>query len=167
MGGLHFESLADLPPGMRNQVAVHITARVLAEKIGQGLEHPEAEKHMRFDLEQKSERYQQLMDAVREGIIYSLRLQQNFTLQEAYTTEKGKRIQAIVYQADFTYRVRWPWHSMPTSCSEDDLIHWASMASDRGDGALIIEDVKSKATTKGHINKRKMMAAKGYIIREV
>ena len=168
MGGLHYDSLADLPPKMREQVAVRITAKAVGQKDNKYRNQPTEVDGIKFDSKKEATRYNQLMDAVHEGLIYNLRLQRNFTLQEAYTSARGERIRAIVYQADFTYNVRWPWYSMPTACSEDDLMYWISRAKESGDGALVIEDVKSKATrTRVYINKKKMMADKGYIIREV
>ena len=54
------------------------------------------------------------------------------TLQEAYTDLEGRRVRAIRYRADFTYRER--------------------------DGRLVVEDVKSKPTrTREYLIKRKLM----------
>lgn len=167
MSGLRYESMADLPPKMRIQVA----GRILDQKKKRPTKYrnePVTVEGIRFDSKKEAIRYIQLMDAVREGVIYDLRLQRNFTLQEGYTTQTGERIRAIVYQADFTYRVRWPWHEMPTCCDFADLVYWKSAADKAGDGALIVEDVKTKQTrTRAYINKYKMMADQGYHIREV
>ena len=168
MGGLHFNSLADLPEKMRAQVAARLIGQGTAQKVQKYHNDPTRVSGIRFDSKKEADRYMQLMDAVREGVIYDLRLQRNYTLQEAYTTAEGERIRAIVYQADFTYRIRWPWHAIPTGCSEIDLAYWARKAASEGDGAEVIEDVKSKATrTRAYINKQKMMANQGSHIREV
>lgn len=166
MGGLHYDSLADLPPKIRAQVAGRIVdARKKRPKYGN---EPVTVKGIRFDSQKEAARFLQLKDAVREGVIYDLRLQRNFTLQEGYTTPDGERIRPIVYKADFTYRVRWPWYSVPTCCSTVDLDYWAAAARKDGDGVLIVEDVKSRPTrTRVYINKYKMMADQGYHIREV
>ena len=165
MGGLHFNSLADLPEKMRAQVAGRLIGQSAAKKAQKYRNDPTMVSGIRFDSKKEADRYMQLMDAVREGVIYDLRLQRNYTLQEAYTTAEGER---IVYQADFTYRIRWPWHTIPTGCSETDVGYWARKAASEGDGAEVIEDVKSKATrTRVYINKSKMMADKGWHIREV
>lgn len=37
------------------------------------------------------------------GVIRELKLQEEFTLQNAYTTPNGERVRAIRYRADFTY----------------------------------------------------------------
>ncbi|MBR2422592.1 MAG: DUF1064 domain-containing protein [Oscillospiraceae bacterium] len=170
MGGLVFESINDLPPKMRQQVAVKILANV-KPKPPSGEQKAvkyrnikvEANGHT-FDSKKEYLRYCALMDALREGVIYDLRLQQNFTLIEGYTKPDGERIQPMIYKADFTYRVSGPLHSVPTGVSLEDLEYWAKA----GANALIIEDVKTKGTrTQVYINKYKMMAEKGYTIREV
>lgn len=175
-GGLHYESLSELPPGVRQQVASKIMAQAVrpdqvADQKGKTSKYHNVKVMLdghKFDSKKECRRFQALMDAVREGVIYDLRLQRNFTLQEGYTTPEGERIQAIVYQADFTYRVRWPWHLPPTCCSAEDLEYWSAAASKGGDGVEIIEDVKTRPTrTRVYINKYKMMADQGHHIREV
>lgn len=89
-GGLHYESLADLPPGMRQQVAGKVAAKAAVTVAGRRESkyhnEPVTVKGIRFDSKKEARRYLQLTDAVREGLISDLRLQQDFTLQEAYTT---------------------------------------------------------------------------------
>ena len=171
MGGLVFESINDLPPKMRQQVAVKILANVKS-KPAEAQEQKTAkyrnikveENGHTFDSKKEYLRYCVLMDALREGVIYDLRLQQNFTLVEGYTKPDGERIRPMIYKADFTYRVSGPLHRVPTSVSFADLEYW----NKAGENALIIEDVKSKGTrTRVYINKMKMMDDKGYTIREV
>ena len=160
--GLRCDSLADLPPKVRTQVAVDLVAKAMAAKVTKCADRPLEVKGIKFACPEEAERYLALRDAVCEGVIYDLRLRQNFTLREAYTTETGDRIGAVVYQADFTYLVRRPWYSVPTSCSEADVAYWSTSDT------LVIESVKSKAAkTRGYINKKRMMEANGYIIREV
>ena len=68
---------------------------------------------------------------LKAGLIRDLRLQPQFTLQESCKTHDGKRVRAIRYAADFSYI----WN-----------------------GALEVEDVKSKATkTAQYQRKRTMM----------
>ena len=63
----------------------------------------------------------------------------DFTLQEAYTDTEGRRVRAIRYRADFTYRQR---------LMTREGLSWA----------LVVEDVKSRATrTKDYLLKRKLM----------
>lgn len=168
--GLHFESLADLPPGMRRQVAGKVMAKAAMANTVAGQRQPKYRNEpvnvngIRFASKKEARRYLQLMDAHREGVISDLRLQQDFTLQEAYTTPEGQRIRAIRYQADFTYRIEWAGDDVPTGVPFADLECWRKL----GQGAKVVEDTKSKPTkTPQYRMKYKLMADKGYIIREV
>lgn len=100
------------------------------------------ERDLRFDSKREAERYDELMLMLKAGAISDLRLQNDFTLIEAYTTPEGKRVRAERYKADFTY-----WR----------------------DGEFVVEDVKSKATkTKTYTVKKKQMLDKyGIEIKEV
>ncbi|MBP3478106.1 MAG: DUF1064 domain-containing protein [Oscillospiraceae bacterium] len=167
MGGLRYDSMSDLPAGMRQQVAVKIMASSaksasVAGSTKYGNKKTEV-NGITFDSQKEAKRFVALLDALREGVIADLRLQQDFTLQEAYTTSSGERIQAIRYKADFTYTVVWSGGYIPTTVSFDDMAYWRTHLGER-----IIEDVKAKGTrTRVYINKYKMMADKGYVIREV
>ena len=166
-GGLHYKSLADLPPGIRQQVAGKVAARAAAAVAGRRESkyhnEPVTVKGIRFDSKKEARRYLQLIDALRESLISDLRLQQDFTLQEAYTTPEGQRIRAIRYKADFTYKIEWAGEFMPTGVPLDDLECWRRL----GRGAMVVEDTKSAPTkTPQYRMKYKMMADKGYIIRE-
>ena len=98
---------------------------------------------LRFDSQKEARRYDELAALERAGKIRDLRMQVDFTLQEAYTDGEGRRVRAIRYRADFTYRKPRddPWE-------EYDGSFWA----------LVVEDVKSRATrTKEYVMKRKLM----------
>ena len=98
---------------------------------------------LHFDSQKEARRYDHLAALERAGQIRDLRLQVDFTLQEAYTDTEGRRVRAIRYRADFTYMKARddPW-------GEYNGSFWA----------LVVEDVKSRATrTKDYIMKRKMM----------
>lgn len=56
-----------------------------------------------FDSKKEARRYDELMAMLRAGQIRDLKLQPQFTIQEAYTTPEGQRVRAIRYQADFSY----------------------------------------------------------------
>ena len=102
-----------------------------------------SEAVLRFDSQKEARRYDELADLERAGTIRDLRMQVDFTLQEAYTDGEGRRVRAIRYRADFTYeKVRDnPW-------AEYNGSFWV----------LVVEDVKSRATrTKEYIMKRKLM----------
>lgn len=89
---------------------------------------------IKFDSKKEARRFDELMILLNAGAISDLRLQADFTLQEAYTLPNGNRVRAIRYKADFTYMK---------------------------DGKLVVEDVKSSATkTRVYAIKKKMMLEK-------
>ena len=96
---------------------------------------------LRFDSQKEARRYDELSALERAGQIRDLRMQVDFTLQEAYTDGEGRRVRAIRYRADFTYvRVK---ETIGEYTFRDQLV---------------VEDVKSRATrTKEYIMKRKLM----------
>lgn len=98
---------------------------------------------IKFDSQKERERFLELKMLFEQGVITELRLQQHFTLQEAFKDVSGEFIRRLEYIADFTY--------MDSS------------------GRLVIEDVKSDATRKDKTYrlKKKLMAGKGYKITEV
>ena len=188
-GGLRFESLADMPEQMRKQVAGKILgiaakeSSVAGGSASEGGKEPSATEWLskqlhtpkyhnvktevngiRFDSKKEARRYQQLRRALEAGAISDLRLQVDFTHQEAYTTPEGQRIQAIRYRAEFTYKMVSAGYDALPLLGHEDIEYWRGMWP----GALVVEDVKSRATKTGeYMMKKKMMADKGYIIREV
>ncbi len=97
---------------------------------------------IRFDSQKEAHRYDELFVMLQAGTIRDLKLQPQFTLQEAYTTTEGVRIRAIRYQADFSYWER-----------------------DR----FVVEDVKSRPTrTREYRMKKKLMQERlGISVEEV
>lgn len=96
---------------------------------------------LRFDSQKEARRYDELAELERAGEIRDLKLQRQFTLQEAYTTTEGVRVRAIRYQADFTYLKK-------SFVDPDGEWQWA----------LVVEDVKSRATkTRVYAMKKKLM----------
>lgn len=150
MSGLRFESMADMPPRMRELYAKQAAGTAGAQKTAksaaktqQKYKNKKAERGaVRFGSQKEARRYDELMVMLRAEIITDLRLQPQFTLQESYLTESGQRIRAIRYTADFSYRFG---------------------------GKLVVEDVKSKPTrTKEYLRNKKMMRSKyGIDIQEV
>ena len=150
MRGLRFESMADMPPRMRELYAKQAAGAAGAQqteqsaaKTQQKYKNQKSERGaVRFDSQKEARRYDELMVMLRAEIITDLRLQPQFTLQESYLTENGQRIRAIRYTADFSYRFG---------------------------GKLVVEDVKSKPTrTKEYLRNKKMMRSKyGIDIQEV
>lgn len=88
---------------------------------------------------------------LRTGRIRGLKLQPQFTLQEAYTTAEGVRVRAIRYQADFSYELA------------------VERPGDETGWVLVVEDVKSRATkTRVYAMKKKLMQERfGIDIQEV
>jgi len=100
-----------------------------------------AGKVLRFDSQKEARRYDKLLAMFQDGKIRDLRLQVDFTLQEAYTDSEGKRVRAIRYRADFTYK----------EPPEQSKLPWV----------LVVEDVKSRATkTRVYAMKKKLMREK-------
>ena len=52
---------------------------------------------LHFDSQKEARRYDQLIALEQAGQIHDLRLQVDFTLQEAYTDTEGRRVRAIRY----------------------------------------------------------------------
>ena len=119
--------------------------------------NPAVRGSIRFDSQKEAARYDELIILLKTGKIRSLKLQPEYTLQEAFTTPDGTRVQAIKYRADFSYDI------LRHNRYEDyDGVEWI----DEWDP--VIEDVKSPATkTQVYQMKRKMMMEKGYQITEV
>ena len=144
MSGLRFESMADMPPRMRELYArQQLPGAAAGPKKDTKYHSTKAERAgVRFDSQKEARRYDELMTMLRAGIITDLRLQPQFTLQESYCTERGERIRAIRYTADFSYRFG---------------------------GNRVVEDVKSAATrTKEYLRNKKFMRSKyGIDIQEV
>ena len=135
MSGLRFESMADMPPKMRELYAGQaLPAAKTKRKDAKYHNMSEKRAGIKFDSKKEAQRYDELMVMLRSGIITDLRLQPQFTLQESYLTEAGNRIRAIRYTADFSYRFG---------------------------GRMVVEDVKSTATrTKEYLRNKKMMRSK-------
>ena len=114
MSGLRFESMADMPPRMRELYArqqIDLSGAAAPAPLHKGSQgaakyHNErAERNgIKFDSRKQARRYDELMVMLRAGIISDLRLEPQFTLQESYITETGERIRAVRYTADFSYR---------------------------------------------------------------
>lgn len=140
--------LEDLPLRAQQQALAQLkTAQI--QKARKYRNEPEMAEGIRFDSKKEAGRFRELQAMLQAGLIRELRLQQDFTLQEAYTTPDGRRIRAIRYCADFC-----------DFCYERKTqTGWEK----------IVEDVKSRATrTQKYIIKRKMMQDRyGIEIKEI
>ena len=142
-------SIESLSPWAQRQVLQKLTAAEAQKKAARESKyHNQKDERaagsgasVRFDSRKEARRYDELMAMLRAGKIRDLKLQQQFTLQEAYTTTEGVRVRAIRYQADFTYQ-------KPQFVDRDGEWIWG----------LVVEDVKSRATkTRAYAMKKKLM----------
>lgn len=105
-------------------------------------------KMISFDSQKEARRFDELMLMLKAGQINDLKLQPQFTLQEAYTTPEGVRVRAIRYQADFSYKVRDPQAEEEAEMLGFTCESWST----------VVEDVKSKATkTRVYEMKKKLL----------
>lgn len=104
-----------------------------------------------FDSKKEAERYDELAEMLRLGMIRNLKLQPEFTITEAFVTAEGETVRAQRYRADFSYEE-----------------YSTGVIGREGGGTWlpVIEDVKGKKTRE-YINKRKAIADRGIIVREV
>lgn len=133
--------ISKLSPAAQAQIARKLGQQMLEKERRQKYNaQPDTRGGIRFDSRAEARRYDELMLMLKAGKIRDLRLQPQFTLQEAYTTPDGNRIKATRYQADFSYERHnedTPW-----------LLEWER----------VVEDVKSKATkTRVYAIKKKLM----------
>jgi len=104
-----------------------------------------------FDSQKEAHQYDSLIRKLQSGQIRDLRLQVDFTLQEAYTDTAGRRVRAIRYKADFTY-----YRPPDAAGLGSHAAYWADQEGTPW--KLVVEDVKSKPTrTKEYAIKRKML----------
>ena len=106
-------SLESLSPWAQRQVLQKLTAAEAKKKAARESKYHNQQDEratgsgasIRFDSEKEARRFDELMAMLRTGRIRGLKLQPQFTLQEAYTTVEGVRVRAIRYQADFSYEL--------------------------------------------------------------
>ena len=161
-------NLSDLPPRYQAQAAAQINTQARGRKQPPATPEPESKPGkyhnrkaervledgaaLKFDSQKEARRYDELALLYKAGKIRDLRLQPQYTLQEAYTTPEGQRVRAIRYQADFEYH-------RPTEPDVTGAVYWIR----------VVEDVKSEATkTRVYGIKRKLMRERlGIEIKEV
>lgn len=102
---------------------------------------------IKFDSQKEARRYDELMLMLRAGLIKDLRLQPEFTLQEAFKTTEGEAVRAVRYRADFQYY---------KAVKDGAETRWER----------VVEDVKG-ARTKDYEIKRKLMLGIGVKVVEI
>ncbi len=120
--------LERLGPSAQRQIMAKL-GRTSAPKNSKYKNEPTHVAGIRFDSKKEAGRYIELMSLLHAGKIKDLKLQAQFTLQEAYTSESGERVRGIRYVADFAYKRA----TMP-DCT--GTVHWVP----------VVEDVKSRPT---------------------
>ena len=146
--------LEDLPPKAQQQAIRQLAAQ---ERRHQERQEKEAKYHnqkderqtktggkLRFASRKEARRFDELSVMLRAGKIRDLKLQPQFTLQEAYTAPEGVHVRAIRYKADFSYEEQY--------------------VTDKEGGEVccgwryVVEDVKSRPTkTRVYAMKKKLM----------
>jgi hypothetical protein len=139
MSGMHYDSPADMPSGMK-RIYEHQTGE-RAPKPQKYHNIPDKRGKIKFKSQKEALRFDELMWLLSIEKIRNLKLQPEFTLQAAYTTPDGDRVRAIRYIADFSYE-------RPTAPDTNGVVYWMP----------VVEDVKSKATaTPVYRLKKKLM----------
>lgn len=146
-----------LSPWAQRQIAAKLLAKKQAKRKYNNTPAErltDSGKTIRFDSQKEARRYDELMLLLKAGKIRNLRLQPQYTLQEAYTTPEGEHIRALKYVADFSYE------------------YFTEGVINREGGGTwlpVVEDVKSTATKtdKYAIKKKLMQERYGISIREI
>ena len=112
---------------------------------------------IRFSSKAEAKRYDELMLMLKAGKIRDLRLQQDFTLQEAYTTPQGERIRAIRYKADFVYERLVGYY---TDVAPRNIAKWEKVVEDTKGG-------KATQTPLYKMKKKMLMDKYGIEIQEI
>lgn len=184
-------NLNDLPPRVREQVARKCLQTTSSSRrrrstslcTGKAVGKYRNQKAVReiggntvvFDSQKEARRFDELVLLQRAGKIRDLKMQEEFTLQEAYTNPlTGERVRAIRYRADFTYLepVRDDFGMAVELCGLDTPPALRATSPIVGEGfgwRKVVEDVKSEGTkTRVYEIKRKLLREKyGHEIREV
>ncbi len=139
--GLTGADLARLGPAAQRQVLekLGMIGRPKARE-SKYRNQPTTVNGIRFDSRKEANRYMELMALQQAGKIRKLRLQVQYTLQESYITDTGKRVRAIRYVADFAYERA----ALPDCTGESRWIP-------------VVEDVKSRPTKTAQYEMKKKL----------
>jgi len=149
--GLTFDDLKGFSPDAQQQITKQLLAQgKKPEKASKMRNIPDTRGNIKFQSRKEARRYDELMLLLKAGDIKDLKLQQDCTLQEAYTTPEGKRVRAIRYVADFTYYRR-------TAPDTYGYEHWV----------YVVEDAKGRRLETYKIKKKMFREKMGFDITEV
>ena len=143
--------VARMSPAAQKQIAAKLVGKAQRKKRKYHNE-PTVSHGITFDSKKEARRYEELLLMLKAGTIRRLKLQVDFTLQEAYTTPEGERVHAMRYRADFAYE-------RPTRPDAAGVVYWIP----------VVEDVKSNATAtdKYKIKKKLMLEKFNITVKEV
>ena len=102
MAGLSFESMADLPPRVRQRLQPTLLAMAKEKASRIDARYPVI-NGIKFNSPQQAARYKVLKMALEHGAIFDLQLWRQVTLCEQYTEPDGNRVGAVRFVADFAY----------------------------------------------------------------
>lgn len=102
MSGLSFESLADLPPEVRQRLQPTLLA-IAKERAAKVNDRYPVVNGIKFDSPQQAARYKVLKAALEHDTIFDLQLWRQVTIREQFTEPNGNRVGAVRFVADFAY----------------------------------------------------------------
>lgn len=150
---LKYDDIKDFSPEAQRQIIHKLVMEGREDKLRQPSKY-HAEKETRgeikFDSRKEARYFDELMIRARAGEIRDLKLQPEFTLQEAYTTPEGKKVKAIRYRADFSFERR----TKPDTYGYE---HWV----------LEVVDVKGFKTDIYKMKRKMFLNKYGFAIKEV
>ena len=122
--GMRFESIADMPQGMRKKVVPHIVAGL---KKGEKNDGPIIVDGIRFRNKEVAARYSLLMQAASDGYIRDLHVYDEIPYGNFGHTVPGtgERVKGKVFTADFSYLVADIWWT--DRYPAEDLELWEAM----------------------------------------
>lgn len=146
--GLNYDDIKRLSPDAQAQIMKQLGKK--PSKASKYHAEKDERNGIKFDSKKEARRYDELMLMLKAGKIRRLRLQPEFTLQEAYITPEGERIRAIRYRADFSYE-------RDAGPDTYGYSHWLK----------VVEDVKGVRTSDYKIKRKAFRARYGYDITEI
>ena len=116
---MRFESMADMPQGMRQKAAPKIM-----EAVRTRIQAVDRNGHVMrdgiwFDNRETADRYVMLANLELAGVIRDLHVRENVTLADTWVYPGGVKHRQVRFQADFTYIPQLPEHYPPEIQTEE------------------------------------------------
>lgn len=120
---MRFESLADMPSGMRRKAAPKLleasrTKIQAVDRSGHVLMD-----NIWFDNRPAAMRYITLVNLEQAGIIKDLHIRENVTMLDSLIYPDGKKRRQVRFQADFSYIPDWWGSKYPPEISADEVAY--------------------------------------------